>query len=200
MVGATLDQVGAGAAVQPVVPVAGSTTPPARAPELRRVSEGVQGSPDRPMAAAGTQHLIRSTPILLALAASLALVAAEGSHGTASRLCMGEPATIVGTSGDDQLNRTGGDDVIFGDAGNDRTNSSGGNDLICGVPITVPQAELVDARRPGDAAKPVPRSGPYSPRSCRSGRRCNTRGRSRWPPSGRLARPRSTSGSPRCTP
>jgi len=46
--------------------------------------------------------------------------------------CLGQPATIVGTAGDDVLNGTSGDDVIAGLAGNDVIRGEGGNDRICG--------------------------------------------------------------------
>lgn len=46
--------------------------------------------------------------------------------------CGGEPATIIGTTGDDQLTGTDGRDVIVGLAGNDTILGLGGDDLICG--------------------------------------------------------------------
>jgi hypothetical protein len=46
--------------------------------------------------------------------------------------CAGEPATIVGTPGDDNLVGTDGRDVIAALAGNDRVEARGGDDLICG--------------------------------------------------------------------
>lgn len=48
--------------------------------------------------------------------------------------CMGEPATIVGTAGDDQLSGTAGDDVIVGRGGNDTIYGRGGDDIICAGP------------------------------------------------------------------
>jgi uncharacterized repeat protein (TIGR01451 family) len=47
-------------------------------------------------------------------------------------LCLGQPATIIGTPGDDTLNGTPGNDVIVGRSGNDRIDGRGGNDKICG--------------------------------------------------------------------
>ena len=58
--------------------------------------------------------------------------AAETTTVTATYLCAGVPATIVGTAGDDTLDGTSGDDVIVGLDGNDMINGRGGNDIICG--------------------------------------------------------------------
>ena len=46
--------------------------------------------------------------------------------------CNGIPATIQGTSGDDNIVGTTGDDVIVGLGGNDFIDSRSGNDVICG--------------------------------------------------------------------
>jgi hypothetical protein len=46
--------------------------------------------------------------------------------------CKGQPATIVGTSGDDQLAGISGRDVIAALEGNDEVSGLAGNDLICG--------------------------------------------------------------------
>src|SRR5258706_6956755 len=46
--------------------------------------------------------------------------------------CLGLPATIVGTVGNDVLNGTPGDDVIIALGGDDTINGMGGNDTICG--------------------------------------------------------------------
>ena len=48
--------------------------------------------------------------------------------------CMGEPATIVGTTGNDVRQGTSGRDVIAGMGGKDTLTGLGGNDLICGGP------------------------------------------------------------------
>jgi Ca2+-binding RTX toxin-like protein len=45
--------------------------------------------------------------------------------------CMGKTATIVGTSGNNQLVGSQGPDVIVASEGNDRVAGLGGNDLIC---------------------------------------------------------------------
>ncbi len=45
--------------------------------------------------------------------------------------CAGEPATIVGTGGDDTITGTGGDDVIVAYGGDDAIHARGGNDLVC---------------------------------------------------------------------
>jgi Ca2+-binding RTX toxin-like protein len=84
------------------------------------------------MAAGRSKHLTRATLVALALAASVPLVGSGAPQQAASDLCMREPATILGTSGDDQLNGTSADDIIVGVAGNDRITGGGGNDLICG--------------------------------------------------------------------
>ena len=44
----------------------------------------------------------------------------------------GQPATIMGTPGDDKISGTAGDDVIVGGAGNDSIEGLEGNDRICG--------------------------------------------------------------------
>src|SRR4051794_5768838 len=48
--------------------------------------------------------------------------------------CLGTPATIIGTSGDDHLVGTRSADVIVGGAGVDEIDGAGGNDLICEGP------------------------------------------------------------------
>jgi uncharacterized protein len=47
-------------------------------------------------------------------------------------MCNGLEATIVGTTGNDVINGTNGDDVIVGLGGNDVINGGGGDDVICG--------------------------------------------------------------------
>jgi Ca2+-binding RTX toxin-like protein len=49
-------------------------------------------------------------------------------------VCLGAPATIVGTPGNDVFRGTPGNDVIGGLAGHDVIDGRGGNDLICGGP------------------------------------------------------------------
>ncbi|ETX02621.1 MAG: hypothetical protein ETSY1_02930 [Candidatus Entotheonella factor] len=46
--------------------------------------------------------------------------------------CFGQPATLIGTDGDDSLVGTPGVDVIVGLGGNDFIKGRGGNDLLCG--------------------------------------------------------------------
>jgi predicted extracellular nuclease len=46
--------------------------------------------------------------------------------------CTGLIATIVGTTGNDVINGTNGNDVIVGFGGNDTINGGNGNDIICG--------------------------------------------------------------------
>lgn len=48
--------------------------------------------------------------------------------------CAGLPATIVGTDADDDLNGTGGADVVSLGAGNDQFRGGGGDDVVCGGP------------------------------------------------------------------
>ncbi len=48
--------------------------------------------------------------------------------------CLGFPATIVGTAGDDRLVGTMEDDVIWAGPGNDVVYARGGNDVVCGGP------------------------------------------------------------------
>ena len=48
------------------------------------------------------------------------------------RTCDGEPATHVGTPGDDVIVGTSGDDVIVGLGGDDVIKGMGGNDILCG--------------------------------------------------------------------
>jgi len=72
-----------------------------------------------------------------AFATTLGLVAATtvvltGPVLAAAPTCGGEPATIVGTAGDDVLVGTRGSDVIVGLAGDDQLRGRGGDDLLCG--------------------------------------------------------------------
>jgi Ca2+-binding RTX toxin-like protein len=54
--------------------------------------------------------------------------------GTATPLCGGLPATILGTAGNDTIYGTPGNDVIVARGGNDLIYGYGGNDRICGGP------------------------------------------------------------------
>ena len=46
--------------------------------------------------------------------------------------CKGKAATVLGTSGKDNLSGTSGKDVIAGRGGNDSISALGGNDRVCG--------------------------------------------------------------------
>src|ERR671937_2150156 len=60
-------------------------------------------------------------------ASAHALASAAGGHS-----CHGFSATIVGTTGADNLTGTPGDDVIVALGGGDTVHGRGGNDQICG--------------------------------------------------------------------
>ncbi|MFF9013421.1 hypothetical protein ACF09C_10705 [Streptomyces sp. NPDC014870] len=51
---------------------------------------------------------------------------------TVTQTCLGQPATIVGTSGNDTIQGTSRRDVIIAGAGNDIVDGRSGNDLVCG--------------------------------------------------------------------
>ncbi len=55
-------------------------------------------------------------------------------HGKATPMCLGKPATKVGTDAANTINGGSGADVIVGLGGNDIINGKGGKDLICGGP------------------------------------------------------------------
>jgi len=57
-----------------------------------------------------------------------------GVAATAPAKCFGEPATIVGTRGNDTITGTNGSDVIVSRAGADTVEGGGGFDLVCGGP------------------------------------------------------------------
>ena len=70
----------------------------------------------------------------LAGAALLALAIAGSAHG-GSRVgttCFGQPATIVGTDGNDTIQGTPGNDVIVAGDGSDIIFAGAGDDLVCG--------------------------------------------------------------------
>ncbi|HEX3733752.1 MAG TPA: Ig-like domain-containing protein, partial [Solirubrobacterales bacterium] len=84
-------------------------------------------------------------------------IAGSGKHASAStsgETCLGVPATIVGTPGDDRLRGTPHDDSIVGLGGNDRIIGGGGHDVICGGPgddlITTGKGPDEIAGGPGD--------------------------------------------------
>ena len=73
--------------------------------------------------------------IFAALVAAVSLVFVVGTssgHGQKAVSCLGQTATIVGTSGDDELIGSGANDVIAGLGGNDTIKGKGGNDRLCG--------------------------------------------------------------------
>ena len=86
----------------------------------------------------------RTTTVPALFAALLALflpvglaVAGPGKNSTASpasAVCLGVPATVIGTPGDDRLVGTKDTDSIVGLGGNDRIIGGGGRDIICGGP------------------------------------------------------------------
>jgi serralysin len=76
---------------------------------------------------------VRTRLMLLSAALAVAAVLVVGaSASTPWPSCLGEPATIVGTEGNDTIAGTSGDDVIAGLGGDDVITSGGGTDLICG--------------------------------------------------------------------
>jgi RTX calcium-binding nonapeptide repeat (4 copies) len=56
---------------------------------------------------------------------------APATARAAAGMCMGRTATIIGTSGNDELVGTSASDVIIGRTGNDLVRGLGGNDYIC---------------------------------------------------------------------
>jgi Ca2+-binding RTX toxin-like protein len=65
-------------------------------------------------------------------AAGLVLGISASASSAAWPTCLGEPATIVGTDGNDLISGTSDDDVIIGLAGDDQIRGNGGFDRICG--------------------------------------------------------------------
>ena len=71
----------------------------------------------------------------VALAATTLVAVAHGpALGAEPPSCRGQEATIVGTSGPDDLVGTAARDVIVGLGGNDVIRGLGGNDVLCGGP------------------------------------------------------------------
>jgi len=52
---------------------------------------------------------------------------------TTKPVCLGVPATIVGTSGNDVIHGTAGPDVVYAGRGDDVIDSRGGDDIVCGA-------------------------------------------------------------------
>jgi hypothetical protein len=73
----------------------------------------------------------RRLPLLLPLAV-VAFLSLAVPEAQAAPRCFGKPATIVGTSGKDQLLGTNQRDVIVGRGGNDLIVGRNGDDLLCG--------------------------------------------------------------------
>lgn len=67
---------------------------------------------------------------VLAVSAGVALALASIAAG-GRNTCLGQEATIIGTSGNDELVGTVGDDVIVAHGGNDTIRAGEGNDLVC---------------------------------------------------------------------
>ena len=84
-------------------------------------------------------HKLNALRKLLVVAGVIGLaVAAPATASAGVPECFGQPATIVGTPGNDpDLDGTAGDDVIVGRGGNDHIDGMGGNDRICGGPSAV---------------------------------------------------------------
>src|SRR2546427_830527 len=70
------------------------------------------------------------TLLLGLLSAAAVSVGAAGSTAATFPTCLGEPATKIGTPGDDTITATDDDDVIVGLGGNDTISGLGGPDLI----------------------------------------------------------------------
>lgn len=78
----------------------------------------------------GTVAVLLVGGVLLAAGGSAS--PAAGTDAGQAPLCLGLPATYVGTDGADDLRGTAGDDVIVGLGGDDFIVGYGGNDRICG--------------------------------------------------------------------
>jgi Ca2+-binding RTX toxin-like protein len=60
------------------------------------------------------------------------VLVASPAAGAGSRKCFDRKATIVGTSGSDNIYGTNGSDVIVGGRGDDQIHGLGGDDFLCG--------------------------------------------------------------------
>ena len=54
-------------------------------------------------------------------------------RATTKPVCLGVPATIVGSSGPDVLHGTAGPDVVYAGSGDDVIDARGGDDIVCGA-------------------------------------------------------------------
>lgn len=72
---------------------------------------------------------LRSAVLLVAFLFTSAFTTGARAQGPT---CQGLPATIVGTSGDDQLVGTDGVDVVVGGSGDDHIQGGAGDDVLCG--------------------------------------------------------------------
>jgi len=82
-------------------------------------------------------HDRRPSLRLISIAATATLVTAMVGVGASpvfatAPTCSGQPATIIGTPGNDTLSGTNGNDVIMGLGGDDVIRGRGGSDIICG--------------------------------------------------------------------
>lgn len=75
---------------------------------------------------------LRQATLTLLLCATGTVTAAPAAYAVPT--CHGRPATIVGTSGDDDLRGTAGDDVIVGGGGVDQIYGGRGDDVLCSGP------------------------------------------------------------------
>jgi Ca2+-binding RTX toxin-like protein len=85
----------------------------------------------------GRRRAVRARSILgiggvLVMAVLASALVAGSAAGSGSRTCLGRKATIVGTSGSDNIYGTNGSDVIVGGKGNDQIHGLGGDDFLCG--------------------------------------------------------------------
>ena len=64
--------------------------------------------------------------------AAVLYIVSSGVPASAAPRCFGQPATIVGTAGDDVLHGTRGSDVIWLGDGDDTVQAGAGADLVCG--------------------------------------------------------------------
>ncbi len=104
--------------------------PPSCDVSVALLDRGGSGSYRKPSRA----RVLRAVPIALALTVvvATAMLAPAAPAHAAAVTCRGVRATIVGTSGSDEIHGTPGRDVIAGLDGDDTIYAGGGNDLVCG--------------------------------------------------------------------